>query len=97
MLTSVVFLDMSKAFDRVNHETLILKLQDVGASYPVIQWFCSYLNDRQQVQIHSTLSEPLPITHEAFLREAYWNHFYLACTLMILPVQHHRNVASRAM
>ena len=62
MLTSAVFLDMSKAFDSVNHETLILKLQDVGASDPVILWFCSYLNDRRQVvRIHSTLSEPLPI------------------------------------
>ena len=62
MLTSAVFLDMSKAFDSVNHETLILKLQDVGASNPVIQWFCSYLNDRRQVvRIHSLLSEPLPI------------------------------------
>ena len=62
MLTSAVFLDMSKAFDSVNHETLILKLQDVGASNLVLQWFCSYLNDRRQVvRIHSTLSEPLPI------------------------------------
>ena len=56
---------MSKAFDSVNHETLIdliLKLQDVGASNPVIEGFCSYLNDRRQVvRIHSTFSEPLPI------------------------------------
>ena len=29
---------------------------------PLIQWFCSYLNDRRQVlQIHSTFLEPLPI------------------------------------
>ena len=32
MLTSGVFLDMSKAFHSVNHQTLIFKLQDVGAS-----------------------------------------------------------------
>ena len=31
-LTAVVLLDMSKAFDSVNHDTLILKLQDVGIS-----------------------------------------------------------------
>ena len=57
-LASAVFFDMSKAFDIVNLEPLSLKLQDVGTSNSVIQWFCSYLNDRQQVvRIHSTLSE----------------------------------------
>ena len=43
-LTAVVILDMSKAFDSVNHETLILKLQDVGASSSTLQWFRSYLS-----------------------------------------------------
>ena len=32
MLTSGVFLDISKAFDSFNHQTVIFKLQDVGAS-----------------------------------------------------------------
>ena len=63
MLTSAMFLDMSKAFDgRVSPEPLMLKMQDVGASNSVIQWFCSYLNERRQVvRILSILSEPLPI------------------------------------
>ena len=61
MLTSAVFLDMTKAIDGVNHETVFLKLQDVGASNPIIQWFCSYRNDGEVVLIHSTLSGP--ITH----------------------------------
>ena len=63
MLTLVMLLDMSKAFDgRVSPEPLMLKMQDVGASNSVIQWFCSYLNERRQVaRIHSILSEPLPI------------------------------------
>lgn len=42
MLTVAVFLDMSKAFDSVNHELLILKLQDIGASSSTLQWFCNY-------------------------------------------------------
>jgi len=46
MLTLAVFFDMSKAIDSVNQETLTLKLQDVGTSKSVIQWFCSYLNKR---------------------------------------------------
>ena len=62
-LTTVVLLDMSKAFDSVNHVTLILKLQDVGTSRHTLQWFRSYLSNRNQVvRIHSTLSEPLPVT-----------------------------------
>lgn len=62
-LTAVVLLDMTKAFDSVNHETLILKLQDVRTSSHTLQWFRSYLSNRKQVvRIHSTLSEPLPVT-----------------------------------
>ena len=62
-LTAVVLLDMSKAFDSVNHETLILKLQDVGTSSHTLHWFRSYLSNRKQVvRIHSTLSEPLPVS-----------------------------------
>lgn len=59
----MVLLDMSKAFDSISHENLISKLLDVGASYPCLQWFCSYLSDRQQVvRINSTSSEPLILT-----------------------------------
>ena len=36
-LTAVVLLDMSKAFDSANHETLILKLHDVGTSTYTLQ------------------------------------------------------------
>lgn len=36
MLTFAVFLDMTKAIDGVTHETVILKLQDVGASNPEV-------------------------------------------------------------
>lgn len=63
-LTAVVLLDMSKAFDSVNHGTLILKLQDVGISSDALQWFRSYLSNRTQVvRIHSTISEPLSVTN----------------------------------
>ena len=36
-LATVVLLDMSKAFDSINHRILINKLQDVGLSLPVIK------------------------------------------------------------
>ena len=50
-LTALVLLDMSKAFDSVNHNLLMLKLQDMGGSQSCLQWFSSYLSNRQQVVV----------------------------------------------
>ena len=44
----VVFADMSKAFDRVQHSTLIQDLHEVGVSGILLKWFCSYLSSRFQ-------------------------------------------------
>ena len=58
--SAVVLLDMSKAFDSVNHNILVNKLQDIGLSPSAIQWFRSYLSDRYQaVRINTAISEPL--------------------------------------
>ena len=58
--SAVVLLDMSKAFDSVNHDILLKKLQDIGLSPSAILWFKSYLSNRYQaVRINTTLSEPL--------------------------------------
>ena len=38
-LTAVVLLDMSKAFDSIDHNLLLVKFEDVGASPLAIQWF----------------------------------------------------------
>ena len=61
-LTAVVLLDLSKAFDSIDHQILLAKLQDIGASRPVIEWFGSYLTSRYQfVRINTTLSTKLPV------------------------------------
>ena len=44
----VVFLDISRAFDRVWHKGLLYKLQRCGIQGNVLQWISSYLADRQQ-------------------------------------------------
>ena len=44
----VIFLDISKAFDKVWHKGLLLKLQQCGISGSLFDWFNSYLIDRQQ-------------------------------------------------
>ena len=43
-----VFLDISKAFDRVSHKGLLIRLQQIGISGTLLKWFSSYLNSRQQ-------------------------------------------------
>ena len=53
---------MSKAFDSVDHQILLRKIQSVGASTSALKWFNSYLTNRYQVvRIHSSVSDPLPV------------------------------------
>ena len=60
--TAVVLLDMSKAFDTINHGILLNKLLDIGISASSVAWFTSYLSDRRQVvRINSELSDPLSV------------------------------------
>ena len=61
-LTACVLLDMSKAFDSVDHQILLRKIQSVGASSSALKWFNSHLTNRYQVvRIHSPVSNPLPV------------------------------------
>ena len=43
-----LFLDFAKAFDTVNHDILLIKLDHYGIRGIVVQWFQSYLYGRQQ-------------------------------------------------
>lgn len=48
MITVAVFFDFSKAFDRVDHLTLIGKLKKLNFSDSTLTWIYSYLTDRTQ-------------------------------------------------
>ncbi len=59
----MLLIDLQKAFDTVNHNILISKLQCMGFSNSSLLWFTSYLTDRTQVcDVEGTLSAPLIIT-----------------------------------
>ena len=44
----MVFLDISKAFDKVWHKGLLYKLELIGIRDPLLGWFRSYLSGRKQ-------------------------------------------------
>ena len=46
--TIAVYLDFSKAFDTVNNEILMSKLQHNGIRGVMLRWFKSYLSNRKQ-------------------------------------------------
>ena len=47
-MTGVAFVDLRKAFDTVNHEILLNKLYEIGATDITVKWFRSYLTKRTQ-------------------------------------------------
>ena len=56
----VVFVDLYKAFDLVNHRILLQKLALYNINEKSILWFQSYLNNRKQsVKVNSTSSDEL--------------------------------------
>ena len=58
-----IYLDMSKAFDKVSHRRLVHKLIQVGFGGNLLNWFCSYLSRRyQSVTVLGATSDNLPVT-----------------------------------
>ncbi|CAH8478195.1 unnamed protein product [Dicrocoelium dendriticum] len=59
----VVYVDFSKAFDRVNHEILLQKLRECGVGGSLHQWIRDFLVGRKwRVQVDSHLTDWYPST-----------------------------------
>ena len=54
--TGLLFLDVRKAFDSLDHNMLLLKLQRLGASGNMLTWFFSYLDRTQRVRHNGNIS-----------------------------------------
>ena len=56
-IIGLLFLDISKAFDSLDHETLLGKLGNIGLSNNSLKWFRSYLDRRQIVRYNGQISQ----------------------------------------
>ena len=62
-LVGSIFIDLTKAFDTLNHSKLILKLNSYGIKGNELEWFRNYLFNRSQcVQYRNSLSHEEKIT-----------------------------------
>ena len=61
-VTGIVFIDLRKAFDTVDHAIMTQKLENFGVKGITNAWFKSYLADRSQVVcLEGEMSDPLPV------------------------------------
>ena len=62
-LNGVLFIDLKKAFDTIDHEIIMRKLSFYGADQTALRWFLSYLSNRvQRCQVNGELSTANSIT-----------------------------------
>ena len=58
----MIYLDFSKAFDKVDHGILLHKLRDLGITGRLGLWFFHFLNNRQHyVRMPGGISQPHPV------------------------------------
>ena len=58
-----IFIDLRKAFDTVNHDILLSKLEHYGVRDSVLDWFRSYLTDHKQYVSFNEQSSELLINN----------------------------------
>ena len=57
------FLDLSKAFDTIDHNIVYIKLRHYGINWVPLNWLMNYLTGRQQfVKLDDEISNTLPIS-----------------------------------
>ena len=82
MYLRVCFLDLSKAFDHIDHNILVCKFLKMGARPIIVKWICSFLSQRRQAVKLDGLRKGTKLGPVRFLvmvndlagRSSYWKY-----------------------
>ena len=86
LLTVLVLLDLSSAFDTVDHDLELKQLREQGINGSALDWFRSYLDDRtQSVRVGNATSRPVPCLSQ-YHRGLCLDH---SCSLIHLTYSRH--------
>ena len=103
-----IYTDFTSAFDKVDHEILILKLCAYGICNPLLSWFRSYLSNRvQRVIVKGHTSDPYiatsgvpqgshlgPILFSLFINDVTRNVRHSFCSLFADDLKLYRTICS---
>ena len=70
MYTLAVFLDLSKAFDSLEHDVLLKKLYKYGIRGVAFNWFASYLSNRQ-MRVKCNVASSGKIEYSKYMKVTY--------------------------
>ena len=74
MSVDVIYLDFSKAFDRVPHACLISKLSSYGIDGLLLKWIKDFLdNRRHHIRVRGSYFITGPMSLVVFLRVVFWD------------------------
>ena len=79
--TNLILLELSKAFDKVAHENLLLKLHQYGIRGNTLKWIKDFLDYRKQtVVINGITSDEVPVCRAWFSVQLSSLHTLMTCT-----------------
>ena len=84
--TMGIFLDLSKAFETIDHNILLYKLKHYGFRGIVLDWFKNYLSNRKQFVSFDTSESEQKILYVVCLRDPFWVPYFSFFLLMILLI-----------